>query len=437
LFALNNNSVEVNNENNKEKIDDSININFKTNRSFAPFQINYEKDKGRNKDEKFDRDVYYSKTESNNDLNKKNNIIKMAKDKNKSDFFYASHKMKINNFINNQNKFQNFEQKNARNLKLSDLNRYMNNAHNINIYNKKINEPRPKNMSLNHYFDLTKINQTKKSVNNIYNDINIYHKSFVERKKENSLRNKKNNMYSETERHINNNINFNIYQNIKNSEIAQKEKKLLKLESILEELKLNQKEIQNELYNITKENSDLERSQTVKNKNIYINIKNILENASMQDLKDNKNINSKLYKSLSNKEKCKFLRKIYIEKKLQTSLIDKINSLYVNSYNTINEADINTGNDYNLNNLLNWVMSLVENIDYLNMQNNKLKFEINEKTKEKDKYKTYYGNWAKIFCAKTKDEIIQNINELIKEQNINNNEKIKMIKMLFNNKKHS
>ena len=437
MFALNNNSVEVNNENNKEKIDDSININFKTNRSFAPFQINYEKDKGRNKDEKFDRDVYYSKTESNNDLNKKNNIIKMTKDKNKSDFFYASHKMKISNFINNQNKFQNFEQKNARNIKLSDLNRYMNNAHNINIYNKKINEPRPKNMSLNHYFDLTKINQAKKSVNNIYNDINIYHKSFVERKKENSLRNKKNNMYSETERHINNNINFNIYENIKNSEISQKEKKLLKLESILEELKLNQKEIQNELYNITKENSELERSQTVKNKNIYINIKNILENASMQDLKDNKNINSKLYKSLSNKEKCKFLRKIYIEKKLQTSLIDKINSLYVNSYNTINEADINTGNDYNLNNLLNWVMSLVENIDYLNMQNNKLKFEINEKTKEKDKYKTYYGNWAKIFCAKTKDEIIQNINELIKEQNINNNEKIKMIKMLFNNKKHS
>jgi len=437
LFALNNNSVEINNnENNKEKIDDSLNINFKTNRSFAPFQINYEKDKGRNKDEKFDRDVYYSKTESNNDLNKKNNIIKMTKDKNKSDFFYASHKMKINNFINNQNKFQNFEQKNARNLKLSDLNRYMNNAHNINIYNKKINESRPKNMSLNHYFDLTKINQAKKSVNNIYNDINIYHKSFVERKKENSLRNKKNNMYSETERHINNNINFNIYENIKNSEISQKEKKLLKLESILEELKLNQKEIQNELYNITKENSELERSQTVKNKNIYINIKNILENASMQDLKDNKNINSKLYKSLSNKEKCKFLRKIYIEKKLQTSLIDKINSLYVNSYNTINEADINTGNDYNLNNLLNWVMSLVENIDYLNMQNNKLKFEINEKTKEKDKYKTYYGNWAKIFCAKTKDEIIQQINELIKEQNINNNEKIKMIKMLFNNKKH-
>ena len=438
MFALNNNSVEVNNnENNKEKIDDSLNINFKTNRSFAPFQINYEKDKGRNKDDKFDRDVYYSKTESNNDLNKKNNIIKMTKDKNKSDFFYASHKMKINNFINNQNKFQNFGQKNARNLKLSDLNRYMNNAHNINIYNKKINEPRPKNMSLNHYFDLTKITQAKKSVNNIYNDINIYHKSFVERKKENSLRNKKNNIYSETERHINNNINFNIYQNIKNSEISQKEKKLLKLESILEELKLNQKEIQNELYNITKENSELERSQTVKNKNIYINIKNILENASMQDLKDNKNINSKLYKSLSNKEKCKFLRKIYIEKKLQKSLIDKINSLYVNSYNTINEADINTGNDYNLNNLLNWVMSLVENIDYLNMQNNKLKFEINEKTKEKDKYKTYYGNWAKIFCAKTKDEIIQNINELIKEQNINNNEKIKMIKMLFNNKKHS
>ena len=233
MFALNNNSVEVNNnENNKEKIDDSLNINFKTNRSFAPFQINYENNKGRNKDDKFDRDVYYSKTESNNDLNKKNQIIKMTKDKNKSDFFYSSHKMKIANFINNQNKFQNFEQKNARNLKLSDLNRYMNNVHNINIYNKKINEPKPKNMSLNHYFELNKINQAKKSVNNIYNDINIYHKSFVERKKEDSLRNKKNNLYSETERFINNKINFNMYENNKNSEMEQKEKKLLKLERI-------------------------------------------------------------------------------------------------------------------------------------------------------------------------------------------------------------
>jgi hypothetical protein len=315
----------------------------------------------------------------------------------------------------------------------------MNNVHNINIYNKKIkiNEPKPKNMSLNHYFELNKIYQAKKSVNNIYNDINIYHKSFVERKKENNFRNKKNNLYSETERFINNKINFNMYENNKNSEIEQKEKKLLKLEKILEELKLNQKEIQNELYNITKENSELEKSQAVKNKNIYINIKNILENASMEDLKSNKNLNSKLYKSLSNKEKCKYLRKIYIEKKLQKSLIDKINSLYVNSYNTINEADINSGNEYDLNNLLNWVVSLVENIDYLNMQNNKLKFDINEKTKEKDKYKTYYGNWAKIFCAKTKDEIIQNINELIKEQNINNNEEIKTIKMLFNNENHS
>ena len=88
MFSLNNNSVEVNkNEENKEKIDDSLNINFKTNRSFAPFQINHEKDKGRNKNEKFDKEIYYSKTESNNDLNKKNRIIRMTKDKNKSDFF--------------------------------------------------------------------------------------------------------------------------------------------------------------------------------------------------------------------------------------------------------------------------------------------------------------------------------------------------------------
>ena len=437
-----------NKENKKEIIDDSINVNFRTNRTFAPFQLKNEKEneKGRNKNDKFDKYIYYSKTESNQEFNKKKKIkaIKMMKDKNKSDYFYASNKMKISHFRNNnQKQIQNLEKNNAKNLKLSDLNRYINNAHNINIYNKKIkiNETKPKKISLNHYFELTKENQKKKSMNNIYNDINIYHKCLVERKNENVLRNKKSyNMYSETERFINKNNmnnNFNIYESIKNnSEISQKENKLLKLENILEELKLNQNEIQNELYKITKENAELEKSKTVQNQNIYINIKQILENAQKQVLNNNKEINSKLYKSLSNKEKCKLLRKVYLEKKLQKSLIEKINSLYVNSYNTINEADINSGNDYNLNNLLNWIISLVENIDYLNIQNNKLKFEIKERTKEKDKYKIYYGNWAKIFCAKTKDEIIQNINELIKEQNINNNEKIKMIKMLFNNKKH-
>jgi intein/homing endonuclease len=84
-----------------EKVDDSININYRTNRSFVPFQYNKEKlkDKGRNKEEIFDKEIiYYSKTESNNDLNKKkkmNNIINMNKDKDKSDYFHSLHKMKI------------------------------------------------------------------------------------------------------------------------------------------------------------------------------------------------------------------------------------------------------------------------------------------------------------------------------------------------------
>ena len=337
--------------------------------------------------------------------------------------------MKISNFREKE-RIHNFEQRNAVNLKYSDLNRYMNNAHNINIHNNKTKEINPKNISLSHYFEINKMNQSKKSVNNIYNDINIYHKSFIAKKNETSLRNKKHNTFSQTERLLNK-INKGII--IDNSDISQKENNLLKLQNILEELKTKQNEIENKLLSITKQNSELEKSQNTKNKNIYINIKNFLNNIERYDINE-RNINSKFYKSLSLKEKCKYLRKIYLEKKLQKSLIEKINSLYINSYDTINDADINAGNDYNLNNLLNWIISLAENIDYLNIQNNKLNYEIKEKIQKKDIYKIYYSKWANIFCAKTKDEIIENINELIKEQNINNNEKIKMIKMLFNKK---
>ena len=354
----------------------------------------------------------------------------MAKDKNKSDYFYSSHKMRISQFNG-----KNIHQKNAKNLKYSDLNRYLSNAYNININSDKVKETKPKNISLNHYFELNKLIQDKKSVNSFYNNINIYQKSFAERKNQSNLINRKNKIHSETERFINKSNNINNYMSFKNSDITKKEKKLLELKNILEELKLKQNEIKNELIIAKQENSNLEQKGNIKN--IYINIKNILHNALNNGLNEDKNINTKLFQSLSNKEKCKYLRKIYLEKKLQKNLIDKINSLYNNSYSTINEADINSGDDYNLNNLLNWVKSLIENIDYLNMQNDKIKYEINKKTKEKDKYKIYYSNWARLFGAKTKGEIIQSINELIKEQNINNTEKIKMIKMLFNNKKHS
>lgn len=419
------------------KNDDTINFNFRTNRSFAPFQIGNEKDKGRNKKDKYDKDIYYSKTESNYEIKKKNNnIIKFIKDKNKSDYFYSTNKMKISKFDGND-KFENIQQKTVKNLKHSDLNRYLNNAYNINIYNDKINidESRPKTISLNNYFELNKIIQDKKSMNSIYNNINIYHNKFAQRKNHNNLINRKNKIYSETEKFMNKSNNINNYISFKNSDKSKKEKKLLELQNVLEELKLKQNEIQKELMVTKNENSELEKKGNIKN--IYIKIKNILDNAINHEFNEDKNINTKFFKSLSNKEKCKFLRKIYLEKKMQKNLIEKINSLYNNSYRTINEADINTENDYNLNNLLNWIRSLIENVDYLNMQNDKIKYEINKKTKEKDKYKAYYSNWARLFCAKTKGDIIQRINELIKEQSINNTEKNKMIKMLFNNKKHS
>ena len=419
-----------------EKIDDSINARFRTNRSYAPFKINYtKKETGRNNINIFDKDIYYSKTESNNELNKKNKIIKTTKEKNKSDYFYSSQKIK-NIHFREENKKQKFENKNATNLKFSDINRYINNAHNINIYNNKTKDVKPKNLSLNNYFELNKIKQSKKSMNNIYNDINIYHKSFIQRKNENNFRNRKHRQYSETERIMMKNNTNNNDINLEDSGINQKEKQLLKLENILEELKSKHNDMKNELIEISKENSELEKKEDTKYNDIYINIKNILNNTSKYNIND-KNINTKLYKSYSLKEKCKYLRKIYLEKKLQKNLIEKINALYINSYNTMNDADINAGTDNNLNNLLNWIISLVENKDYLTLRNNSLMDEIKEKMKEKDMYKINYSNWANIFCANTKDEIIQNINELIKEQNINNNEKIKMIKMLFNNKQNS
>ena len=117
----------------------------------------------------------------------------------------------------------------------------------------------------------------------------------------------------------------------------------------------------------------------MKTQKIYNNIKNILNNIHNQDSKNIININPQLYNELSLKEKCKMLRKIYIEEKLQKSLIEKINALYINSYSTINDGDINAGNDYNLINLINWIKSLGENIDYLQMQNDQIKFEINER----------------------------------------------------------
>ena len=270
-------------EKESEKTDDSININFRTNRSFIPFPYKKEKtkekekEKGRNKEEIFDKEIiYYSKTESNHDLNKKkkfNNIINihMNKDKNKSDYFYASHKMKMPHF-RDEKKIHNLEQKNVmKNLKFSDLNKYINNAHNINIYSNRMKyETKPKNISLNNYFELNKINQTKKSVNNIYNDINIYHKSFLERKY--GTKNNKNKIHSETERFISKHDK----NKDKSIDTINKEKKLLKLENILEELKINQKEIKNELISLTKQNSELEENKNIKNNEIYNNIKNIL-----------------------------------------------------------------------------------------------------------------------------------------------------------------
>ena len=122
-----------------EKIDDSLNNNFNTNRSFIPLQFNKEKEKGRNYNDIFDKDIYYSKTESNHELNKNTNMIKMNKDRNKSDYFNSFQKIqkiKMSNYNNNDNKSQN-NNVYAKNLKLSELTKYMNNAHNINIYSNR------------------------------------------------------------------------------------------------------------------------------------------------------------------------------------------------------------------------------------------------------------------------------------------------------------
>ena len=353
--------------------------------------------------------------------------------------------MKISHF-RDKNKMQNIEQRNIRNLKFSDLNKYINNVHNINIRTNRINEGKPKNQSLNNYFNLNKIKKEKKSIDNslnkfsinnkknhvnrIYNDINIYHRSFIENKKENSYRNKKINKFSETERMI----NKDDFNNNNNNDINKKskEKKLLKLKNILERLKSENNEINNDLKIIIKQNSELEQSENNKKKNIYINIKNILDNIN---IKNKINFNKNIYNSLSIEEKSKFIQKKYLDEKLQQTFIEKMFSVYHNLFSSVNEADIITGNDYNLHNLLNWVISLKENINLLKMKNDEIKYEINATIKEKEIFKNYYNKWENILGTNSSEKMIQNINELIKEQNINKNEKNKMIKMLFNQKK--
>ena len=330
-------------------------------------------------------------------------------------------------------------------LNYTDLNKYMKQVHHINSTRNTIN--RTNKISLNKYFNINKINLDIKNINNnttktLYNNSILNGDKKNKKNKYNSCIPRNNNntfinnhFYNETGDIINKNIKKNINK-------FKKEKELLKLKKVLKELKVKNNIIKNELTLIKENNSILEHNKNIKNKKVYINIKNILHKFIINDIKDYKyllnNFNIKLYNALSFKDKINFISNIYLEEKLKNSLIDKAYLLLL-TINNKNENLINgMGKDkdtaINIEKLGKWIFTLIENIDELKKKNYNIKKDIDKAIEEKDIYKNYYNNWISMLNIKNKEELMKKIDALINVKNINANEEAKMYKMLLNKK---
>ena len=354
------------------------------------------------------------------------------------------HFKKIN--LRNGNNLGIFELNSARSFKLNytDLNKYMNKVQNLN--SGKITEKKIKRISLNKYFNLKNKDDNKSissySVKTLYNKNKTKYNSYITKRNIGTFDNQINSIYHETGNIINNNINNSINK-------IKREKELLKLKKILRELKSKNKIIKKELYSLKGKNLDIEKKKINKNKKVFMTVKkifngNIMNNKFLNQNIDNKYINminSKLYTSSSYNEKVKFIRNIYLEEKLKNSLINKTHLLYVKSHDknkSINGAEIQKDNDIdlnNINNIWNWIISIIEKIENITKYNNKIKNHINKFTQEKNIYKKYYSNWMNLLQIKDKEELIKKIDALINVKNINANEEAKMFKILLN-KKH-
>ena len=366
-------------------------------------------------------------TNNLNEINSRNKIIKFSK----TEIDLVKNFPNLNEIeIKNNRNYDIYKLSNARSFKLNytDLNKYMSQVHNIN--STRVTQNKGNKMTLNKYFNINKINLDNKIINSNtvktlynntslkeYNNIKNKYNSFITRKDKTSFINginNKTNIYNETGNIINNNI-------------------------------------KNEISFLKERNAILEHNKIIKNKKLFINIKNILQKIVINN--ENKNYNKilkndntkKLYNTLSYKEKIDFISKIYFEEKLKNSFIDKTYLLFLkikNKKEKENENEINgTGVDtkdmdkeVNIENIWKWIIFLIENIDKLNKNNYNIKKNIDNAIKEKEIYKKYYYNWINIFNVKEKEELIKNIDSLVDDKNINANEEAKMYKMLLSKK---
>ena len=335
---------------------------------------------------------------------------------------------------------------------------HIQNSNNNRVIVNKMNKANK--ISLNKYFNLNKINSDKKNINSIKtlynNNINNNKKSkyssynnYITKKNKTAFIKDVANIYHETGKKINKNINNNLHK-------IKKEKELLKLKSILAEIKLKNYKLENELLLLKEKNTKLEQSQNIQNKKIILNIKKIVDkeiifknknnnySTDINNISDINLLNINKIKSLSYKERSKYIRNIYLQEKLKNSLIDKTLSLYFQSHeskdkseNTLNgqsiyNEDINPNNFYNI---YIWVACMVDRIDKLKKTYDKIQININNLKEEKENYKNYYNNWINTFKINNKEELIKKIERLINYKNINDNGQAKMIKILMNKKK--
>jgi len=360
----------------------------------------------------------------------------------------------------------------ARNNKIgnTDLHKFLFQAHNINstgTNNYKLNR-----ISLNKYFNIDKEKDESKSIignsekslylrntkkRKIIKDINKgknyenltninykYNSNFIAKRRRKIL--KDNIIENNNTCNIRNESGKMIIEDINNSIIKiKKEKNLLKFKNILNDLKIDNNKIKNELSLLQHQNLKLEKDKNNQNKKIFSNVKKTLnKNINNNNFEIDKKIilnpfKSKIYENSSYRGKIKFIRNVYLDEKLKNSLIEKTLTLYLDS-NEVENKNNNIMNDSNFENNINlpilwkWIISMAENVNNLKEKNDIINKNINNLNKENEIYKKYYKNWMKLLGVKTNTELNNKINRLIKCQNINENEEAKMFKILLNKK---
>ena len=394
-----------------------------------------------------------------NYINIKNKSIELSKIKNFPDLMRIKKSMNNLNIENssknclyvkknkiNSSKNEIFQKINimkakSRNPRLSsnstDFNTYMGNVINIQIpriTNKmtlnqylKTESSNKENLisntnSLTHdksYINEESIEDIKPTFNNLKKYSKKYNSFIIKKDKCTSLKDM-NTLYFRNGTNLNNNKN-NTLNNLR---------------KILQELKAKNNEIKTELNLIQKQNlENLKFEQNEKNQNQNLKLYNIIKD--ILNGKNNNNslhpFNTNLYTTLTMTEKINFLDNIYREEKLKDSLIEKTNLLYL-KYNKKNLSAFDLSEEGDAHRIAGWLGRLVESIDNLKKNNEKIKKSIHNLTKEKKAFKHFYNNLMNKLGTKNKDELFKKIDDMVNYKNINDNEEAKMFKILLNKK---